>query len=215
MSRRTERDPNLPGEDAGTAPDEGILRRWSRRKHEARRDQEQTGQPKAADSPPAEPSASAPAPERVLTDADMPPLESLDEDSDFSLFMSPGVSEALRQAALRRLFRSPRLNQLCELEGEYFDASGFQPLGNIVTHEMRAELEREAEKLKDRAERALGDELTADQDPTSTPDPTPEGDAPSAASVDDAPGEVASAPPGEPGPAGEGNDAETGGRSAT
>ena len=38
------------------------------------------------------------------TDADMPPLESLSADSDFTGFLSPKVSESLRRAALRKLF---------------------------------------------------------------------------------------------------------------
>ena len=40
-----------------------------------------------------------------LTDADMPPIETLTEDSDYTGFMSPEVSEELRKLALRKLFQ--------------------------------------------------------------------------------------------------------------
>jgi len=43
-----------------------------------------------------------------LTDADMPPIESLDEDSDYAQFLSPQVGTGLRRRALRKLFRLPR-----------------------------------------------------------------------------------------------------------
>ena len=45
-----------------------------------------------------------------LTDADMPDIDSLAEDSDFTGFMSPGVSDELRNLALRKLFHAPVFN---------------------------------------------------------------------------------------------------------
>ncbi|HEX9811942.1 MAG TPA: DUF3306 domain-containing protein [Burkholderiales bacterium] len=124
---------------------ETFLRRWARRKQEARVE------------PPVPPVAQPPAvevakpPERILTDADMPPLESLGEKSDFSMFFATGVSEGLRQRALRKLFTLPSINQRCPLDGEWYDSHGYEPLGNIITHEMREAMEREAEKLKQSA----------------------------------------------------------------
>ena len=50
------------------------------------------------------------AQEPVLSDADMEPIESLTENSDFSKFMSPGVSDELRNLALRKMFRAPIFN---------------------------------------------------------------------------------------------------------
>ena len=38
----------------------------------------------------------------------MPPIESLDEDSDYAQFLSPQVSTGLRRRALRKLFGLPR-----------------------------------------------------------------------------------------------------------
>ena len=89
---------------------EAFLSRWSKRKQ---------GQPletsvEAAESqPPAqvqsEEAIQEPA-EKELTDADMPDLESLDGQSDVSMFFSEGVSKALRQKALKQLFHQPSFN---------------------------------------------------------------------------------------------------------
>ena len=141
MTRKTDRDETRAASIPQAAGEEGFLRRWSRRKQAV-----QTAGPV--------PVPRQPAP---LTDADMPPIESLTEDSDYSLFLSPGVSEELRGAALRRLFHSPRFNERCPLDSEYYDCHGFTPLGSVVTHEMREELEREAAKLKEKARGALLD----------------------------------------------------------
>lgn len=144
--------------DAARGGEEAFLRRWSKRKHEARA--QQAAAP-PAEAPPAEPPK---APEKLLTDADMPPVESLDENSDFSLFMSAGVSDELRRRALRKLFALPGINQRCPLDGEWYDCHGYEPLGNIVTYEMREEMEREARKLKESVMEALGEGKQAPAD---------------------------------------------------
>ena len=158
MNRTTDKPiPAVPPE-AGeiTAPcEEGLLRRWSRRKAQERQetppapaDAETTGatESSAPENPPDIP---------VLTDADMPPIESLDKDSDYRPFLSPGVSEALRTRALRRLFHSGLFNERCPLESEYYDCHGYEPLGSVITHEMREEMERAAAALKDQARQAV------------------------------------------------------------
>lgn len=149
-----------PGEDER---DETFLRRWSRRKQEAHR----TPAPQPAEPPQTAEAPAAPA--RILTDADMPPLESLDADSDFSPFMSPGVSEALRRQALRKLFLSPAINQRCPLDSEWFDGEGSVPLGDTITLDMRDEWERAAKKLKESAQRVLGEDGA--QEPDAAPSP--------------------------------------------
>ena len=91
--------------------------------------------------------------EAELTDADMPPIESLGPDSDFSVFMGRRVSEELRRMALRKLFQLPQYQVRCtlnEYEGNFND---FLPLGDVVTHEMREMLLRQL-----RQTRAAGDE---------------------------------------------------------
>ena len=48
---------------------------------------------------------------KMLTDADMPPVESLKDGDNYSVFMSPGVSDSTRLQALRRLFHSAAFNR--------------------------------------------------------------------------------------------------------
>jgi hypothetical protein len=155
MSRRKldEQEKVVPAAEASGEGQEAFLRRWSRRKHEAQTREIEVAPPQDAEvSEPPAPS------EKVLTDADMPPLESLDEKSDFSVFLSSGVSETLRRQALRKLFLLPSINQRCPLDSEYHDCHGFEPLGNVITHEMREEIERAAQKLKEAAVSALVDD---------------------------------------------------------
>ncbi len=72
-----------------------------------------------------------------LTDADMPPLESLREGSDVSGFLSPGVSKELRRLALRRVFHLPAFNVCDGLDDYDEDFTSFVALGSVVTAEMR------------------------------------------------------------------------------
>ncbi len=137
---------------------EGLLRRWSRRKAQARAETESPAPAgvehgSATEAPDPVELSATPAP--VLTDADMPPIESLDKDSDYRPFMSSGVSEALRLRALRRMFHSGLFNERCPLDSEYYDCHGYEPLGSVITHEMREEMERAAAALKEQAKQAL------------------------------------------------------------
>ena len=83
-------------------PDDSFIARWSRRKR--------------GDS--AEPDATGPAPVQAetgeSTEADptqdeivdqLPDIDSLDENADFTVFLKKGVPEELRKRALRRLWR--------------------------------------------------------------------------------------------------------------
>lgn len=72
----------------------GFLSRWSRRKAEAR----QQEQAPAAELP------VAPEPEPEIDLAALPSIDSLTADSDFSLFLRKGVPPALKAAALRKLW---------------------------------------------------------------------------------------------------------------
>ncbi|MCP4232263.1 MAG: DUF3306 domain-containing protein, partial [Aestuariibacter sp.] len=74
----------------------GVLSRWSQRKLQNQQDLDK--EPTVA---PAEP---------VLTDADMPAIETLGENSDFSKFMSSGVSDKLRNMALQKMFQTAEFN---------------------------------------------------------------------------------------------------------
>lgn len=147
--------------ETGQTQEEGLLRRWSRRKAKAREETPSRASADAGETEAAESTLPAELPETpappLLTDADMPPIASLDQNSDYRPFMSPGVSEELRIRALRKMFHSGQFNELCLLEGEYYDCRGFEPLGSVITHEMRAEMERAANALKEKAKQALFD----------------------------------------------------------
>jgi len=101
--------------------------------------------------------------EPVLTDADMPAIESLTEDSNFSQFMSSGVSDELRNLALRKMFKAPFFNirdGLDEYDGDY---TSFEKLGDIITADMRHQMEVEArKKLEKEAKEITEEALNAD-----------------------------------------------------
>ena len=71
-----------------------------------------------------------------LTDADMPPVESLDAGADVGAFLSPKVSDALRKRALRAVFRQARFNVRDGLDDYDEDFTAFPPLAKM-TAEMR------------------------------------------------------------------------------
>jgi len=144
-----------PGQEAPGLPGD-FLARWSRRKAEARDEAAQPDDPDGMTEPPPEADAgAAPAqpPQRELTDADMPPLESLNAESDYAPFMSSGVSDGLRQKALRILFKQPACNITDGLNDYDDDYTQFAGLGNLVTREMKRMLKRELAAEKNRQQR--------------------------------------------------------------
>ena len=117
--------------------DEGFLKRWSRLKStadaaavapaqdRARSDADvapvQAGPQSAAAAAAAPAQAGAPSP-------DLPPVESLTADSDFSPFMQPGVEGDLRKSALKKLFDDPRFNVMDGLDVYIDDYSKPDPI---------------------------------------------------------------------------------------
>jgi len=83
---------------------EPFLSRWSRRKRAA-------DEAAAEATPPAQPEAGPP---------ELPPIDSLTPESDFSAFMHKQVDEKLRRAALAKLFSDPAFNVLDGLD-DYAD----------------------------------------------------------------------------------------------
>lgn len=155
-----------PGD--GVAAEEGFLRRWSRRKGVARVAQtspeadltDVAGPVVGANAAVATPlPAAAPVEDdrgAVATvdtapvppgDEDMPPLDSLDQESDVSAFFSPRVSETLRRAALRRIFHQPAFNVTDGLDDYAVDYRHLMPLGDVLTSDMRLQMERAKERL--------------------------------------------------------------------
>jgi len=143
-------------ESAELPQDEDFLQRWSQRKARARaatRPEAEEADSQAQDTG-ADLAAEAPG------DEDMPPLETLDQDSDYSGFLSPRVSEELRRLALRKLFHGPKFNITDGMDDYAGDYSKMEPLGDIVTADMRFHMERAKERLAE-AEKQL-QELAGD-----------------------------------------------------
>jgi hypothetical protein len=93
---------------------EDFLRRWSRLKHEQAAQKPAEEQPlekKQAGTPPA-----------------LPPVDKLTPDSDFTGFMQPKVEDALRRAALKKLFRDPHFNIPDPFEAYSGDFTGGEPI---------------------------------------------------------------------------------------
>ncbi len=148
--------------------EEGFVSRWSRRKNEGV-DQREADVVEANINDTITPTDSSGemvamiAPdegmpetleEHVLTDEDMPSLESLTPDSDFSMFMSPGVSEALRRLALRKLFGRASFSIRDGLDDYDDDFRNFAALGDIITCDMKHQVEVEEERKRKEEEAA-------------------------------------------------------------
>lgn len=86
------------------------------------------------------------------TDEDMPPIELLTEDSDYSGFLSPDVSDTLRNLALRKLFHLPLFNVVDGLDDYAEDFTKFAALGDIIPREMQRMLDREKKKEEEKRE---------------------------------------------------------------
>lgn len=157
-----DREPQMTGVGAplpAIPEDESWLGRWSRRKRQA-------GVLSAAGAAPtagiAEPDGRS---EELLADeiapaiepeaAVLPAIESLDEHSDYRAFMSEKVSEELRLAALRRLFRLPQFNISDGLNDYDQDFTCFKPLGTTVPQDMLRSLALELKTTRPRAPEGL------------------------------------------------------------
>ena len=117
--------------------------RWSRRKLESKTGldivEKSASSEQNADEEPAVP---------ALTDADMSALETLHDDSDDSGFLSPEVSDKLREVALRKLLHGKAFNIVDGLDDYDDDFITALPLGDIVTADMRHQAEVKLEKEK-------------------------------------------------------------------
>jgi hypothetical protein len=112
-----------------TAPDqkpketaEEFLSRWSKRKQELRAEAQHP-------APPAAPATPAP---------DLPPVEKLTMDSDYSGFFHPKVDEALRRTALKKLFSDPHFNIMDGLDTYIDDYSISDPIPAAMLAEMKS-----------------------------------------------------------------------------
>jgi len=152
---------------------ESALSRWSRLKQEAAQTPPDS---EAVVAPVVGPDLETPivaeevAEPALLTDADMPDLDSLGEDSDFTGFMSPGVSDKLRNLALRKLFHAPVFNIRDGLDEYDEDYTSFEKLGDIVTCDMKHQIEVQERKLREALE--AENQALADAELEDLPDET-------------------------------------------
>ncbi len=121
---------------------EGGLSRWARRKAAARAERATPEQGRGAALPPAAPAAipakpqpatakpveaEAATPPDETKGVDLPDIETLDYDSDYSAFLSGDVSDAVRNIALRKLWRSNPLlanvDGLVDYDDDFSDAA--------------------------------------------------------------------------------------------
>ena len=82
--------------------DDGFARRWSQRKRKTRQDQRDADDPSAPGLP-AEAAQEAAVPAEAPDN--LPDVDSLDESSDFTVFLKEGVPDIIRRKALRKLWR--------------------------------------------------------------------------------------------------------------
>ena len=144
----------------------GFLARWSERKRtpvQRERDVSTTaprdptvaenGDQQSASGEAQQPAGTGEA-QKVLTDADMPNLESLNEESDYSGFLSPGVSRELQQLALRKLFSAAKFQVRDGLDDYDTDYNLLQPLRRVLAGVTQEDV---AQRLQHTSRRLMAD----------------------------------------------------------
>ncbi len=123
-----------------------FLSRWSRRKAADRRGEPEPGPAQPADELPAAHVAPAPAPTSVATAEpvpDAPPPPTLEDAArltpadDFAPFVAQGVDEAVKRAALKKLFADPHFNVMDGLDTYIDDYSQSDPIPPEMLRELR------------------------------------------------------------------------------
>ncbi|MCP4595547.1 DUF3306 domain-containing protein [Neptuniibacter sp.] len=126
---------------------QSFFSRWSQRKAEQRETDPSTDEAvEVADSVIVEADENE---EVILTDEDMPDIESLDQDSDYGQFFSTGVSDELRDLALQKLFRLPEFNLRDGLNDYDEDFSKMPELAEAVVAKLRNWVNEKEEDLKE------------------------------------------------------------------
>jgi hypothetical protein len=156
MSKTPPKDASNPGApEVDALEHEEFLTRWSRRKALSREGvelpepvDELAGDSESEDArpDPAE-SQDGQGAEAPTAAPELPSIESLGEDSDYGAFLASDVPADLQRKALRKLFQSPKFNVRDGLDDYDLDFTSPEPLGDIVTAEMRHRLRVELERF--------------------------------------------------------------------
>jgi hypothetical protein len=120
-----------PKPDPSTVPQEPLsLQRWSRRKLDATRTEQQESPAASADASLAVPAATA----AQSAPVELPPVESLTPESDFTAFFQAQgkVEETIKRAALKQLLRDPRFNVMDGLDIYVGDYTKSDPIPDDV-----------------------------------------------------------------------------------
>ena len=131
--------------DEQQSPATNFVTRWSRLKREAKHNIESTVTTDTVVEA-NQVDGKSETPVKMLTDEDMPDITLMTDDSDYTDFLSPGVSEALKKLALRKLFHSEVFNIRDGLDEYDDDFTQFEKLGDIVTSDMRHQVEMETKR---------------------------------------------------------------------
>lgn len=149
----------------------GFLSRWSRRKRgEEVPEPEPPAPPVQAQpelEPEPEPVAEAPPPEPEFDISTLPPIETLDASSDFTVFLKPGVPQALRNAALRKAWLADPLIRDYMSPLDY--AWDFNTPGGLP-HGFSNVLAETGEALRKLVNQAIG-EMEAEEEKPAEPPP--------------------------------------------
>ncbi|MBC7906610.1 MAG: DUF3306 domain-containing protein [Rhodospirillaceae bacterium] len=99
---------------------DNFLSRWSRLKAEAKEETPPPA-PVEAEQPPGE-----------LAPPELPPVETLTKDSDFSAFLQAGVPEAIKRAAMAKLWSSDPLFSQPEVFDLHMEDYSFPTIPDVV-----------------------------------------------------------------------------------
>ncbi len=137
--------------------EEPFLARWSRRKQEAEKPDQaraEAGEEKPAGTPATAPEAK---PEEAFDLSKLPSIESLGQNSDYSMFMHKAVPDELRLKALRRMWATdPMLAAPDLLDMHQWDYTGNDGIKPLVTPALEA-LAAAARELTERARKAASE----------------------------------------------------------
>jgi hypothetical protein len=129
---------------------EEFLKRWSRLK----REQAEKPLPQKSESPEKPP--------------ELPPVDKLTPDSEFSGFMHPKVEDALRRAALKKLFSDPHFNIPDPFEAYSGDWTGGEPIPDemlATLNQARTLLFAEKDKKEEEQQPGAEDQPKKDDEP--------------------------------------------------
>jgi len=140
--------------------DEEFLKRWSRRKQEAK-----TAEASAEVAPPAEATATPPATLPELDLSKLPPIDSITAATDITEFLRQGIPAELRHAALRRAWAAdPAIRDfkgLAENAWDFTDPDAIPGFGALhgTPEQISAMVERVLGSAQDAGEK-LAEELS-------------------------------------------------------